>query len=105
MFKGVTISKCRTQIQGFGVDQGRLNHGHWDTSHCQGARLVYRWVPDAGGGRPEPGYMGNHATVFQAEVFAILTCVHDINLLVTRCTTKFNIQQLYVLPTLYLCVV
>jgi hypothetical protein len=27
------------------------------------------------------------------------------NLLVTRCTNKFNIQQLYVLPTLYLCVV
>jgi hypothetical protein len=28
-----------------------------------------------------------------------------INLLVTRCANKFNIQQLYVLPTLYLCVV
>jgi hypothetical protein len=27
------------------------------------------------------------------------------NLLVTRCFNKFNIQQLYVLPTLYLCVV
>jgi hypothetical protein len=27
------------------------------------------------------------------------------NLLVTRCINKFNIQQLYVLPTLYLCVV
>jgi hypothetical protein len=27
-----------------------------------------------------------------------------LNLLVTRCTNKFNIQQLYVLPTLYLCV-
>jgi hypothetical protein len=27
-----------------------------------------------------------------------------INLLVTRCTNKWNIQQLYVLPTLYLCV-
>jgi hypothetical protein len=26
------------------------------------------------------------------------------NLLVARCTNKFNIQQLYVLPTLYLCV-
>jgi hypothetical protein len=26
-------------------------------------------------------------------------------LLVTRCTNKYNIQQLYVLPTLYLCVV
>jgi hypothetical protein len=28
----------------------------------------------------------------------------SINLLVTRCTNKFNIQQWYVLPTLYLCV-
>jgi hypothetical protein len=28
----------------------------------------------------------------------------DLNLLVTRCINKFNIQQLYVLPTLYLCV-
>jgi hypothetical protein len=27
------------------------------------------------------------------------------NLLVTRCTNKFNIQQLYALRTLYLCVV
>jgi hypothetical protein len=27
-----------------------------------------------------------------------------INLLVTWCTNKFNIQQLYALPTLYLCV-
>jgi hypothetical protein len=27
-----------------------------------------------------------------------------LNLLVTRCTNKFNIQQLYVLPTLYSCV-
>jgi hypothetical protein len=27
------------------------------------------------------------------------------NLLVTRCINKFNFQQLYVLPTLYLCVV
>jgi hypothetical protein len=26
------------------------------------------------------------------------------NLLVTRCINKFNIQQLYALPTLYLCV-
>jgi len=26
------------------------------------------------------------------------------NLLVTWCTNRFNIQQLYVLPTLYLCV-
>jgi hypothetical protein len=32
-------------------------------------------------------------------------CPRTINLLVTRCTNKFNIQQLYVLPTLYLCVV
>jgi hypothetical protein len=31
--------------------------------------------------------------------------VQIINLLVTRCINKFNIQQLYVLPTLYLCVV
>jgi hypothetical protein len=34
-------------------------------------------------------------------------CEHipvTINLLVTRCTNKFNTQQLYVLPTLYLCV-
>jgi hypothetical protein len=29
----------------------------------------------------------------------------NINLLVTRCINKFNIQQLYVLPTLYLCIV
>jgi hypothetical protein len=28
-----------------------------------------------------------------------------LNLLVTRCSNKYNIQQLYVLPTLYLCVV
>jgi hypothetical protein len=28
-----------------------------------------------------------------------------LNLLVTRCINKFNIQQLYALPTLYLCVV
>jgi hypothetical protein len=27
------------------------------------------------------------------------------NLLVTRCINKLNIQQCYVLPTLYLCVV
>jgi hypothetical protein len=27
-----------------------------------------------------------------------------LNLLVTRCTNKYNIQQLYVLSTLYLCV-
>jgi hypothetical protein len=29
----------------------------------------------------------------------------QINLLVTRCINKFNIQQLYALPTLHLCVV
>jgi hypothetical protein len=29
---------------------------------------------------------------------------NHFNLLVTRYTSKFNIQQLYVLPTLYLCV-
>jgi hypothetical protein len=29
----------------------------------------------------------------------------SVNLLVTRCINNFNIQQLYVLPTLYLCVV
>jgi hypothetical protein len=34
-----------------------------------------------------------------------LTWAEGINLLVTRCTNKYNIQQLYVLPTLYLCVV
>jgi hypothetical protein len=28
-----------------------------------------------------------------------------VNLLITRCINKFNIQQLYVLPKLYLCVV
>jgi hypothetical protein len=28
----------------------------------------------------------------------------SFNLLVTRCTNKYNIQQLYVLSTLYLCV-
>jgi hypothetical protein len=27
-----------------------------------------------------------------------------VNLLVTRCINKFNIQQLYALTTLYLCV-
>jgi hypothetical protein len=29
----------------------------------------------------------------------------NFNLLVTRCINNFNIQQLYVLPKLYLCVV
>jgi hypothetical protein len=29
---------------------------------------------------------------------------NNINLLVTRCINKFNIQQLYALPILYLCV-
>jgi hypothetical protein len=28
----------------------------------------------------------------------------SLNLLVTRCNNRFNIQQLYVLPALYLCV-
>jgi hypothetical protein len=34
----------------------------------------------------------------------ILPLDFSVNLLVTRCTNKFNIQQLYALPTLYLCV-
>jgi hypothetical protein len=34
-----------------------------------------------------------------------LKMVTSFNLLVTRCTNKFNIQQLYILPALYLCVV
>jgi hypothetical protein len=34
--------------------------------------------------------------------YSNLVC--SINLLVTRCTNKFNIQKLYGLPTLYLCV-
>jgi hypothetical protein len=32
-------------------------------------------------------------------------CAPSFNLLVTRCINKFKIQQLYVMPTLYLCVV
>jgi hypothetical protein len=34
----------------------------------------------------------------------IYKSLSKINLLVTRCTNKFNIQKLYVLSTLYLCV-
>jgi hypothetical protein len=35
----------------------------------------------------------------------LLYVLRTINLLVTRCINNFNIQQLYALPTPYLCVV
>jgi hypothetical protein len=39
------------------------------------------------------------------DTYHILVYADDVNLLVTRCINNFNIQQLYVLATLYLCVV
>jgi hypothetical protein len=57
-----------------------------------------------------PGEKGNRAkncehvksSVVRASYLIQVLCI--LNLLVTRCTNRFNIQQLYVLPALYLCV-
>jgi len=67
-----------------------LDQRNWCSSWNQGARLVYRWVQDewrtgAGVygqsvGRRLSFSLGRHATVFQAEIYAILACVYEIQL-------------------------
>jgi hypothetical protein len=67
-----------------------LDQRNWCSSCNQGARLVYRWVQDewrtgAGVygqsvGRRLSFSLGRHATVFQAEIYAILACVYEIQL-------------------------
>jgi hypothetical protein len=54
--------------------------------------------------------VANWVVAWQAQGVAVIITgaikqLTRVNLLVTRCTNKFNIQQLYGLPTLYLCVV
>jgi hypothetical protein len=59
-----------------------------DSSCSQRAHLVYGWVQDEGGtragiygqyeGRRLCFSLGKYATVFQAEIYAILACAHKI---------------------------
>jgi ribonuclease HI len=65
-----------------------LDQRNWGSSYDQRASLVYRRVQDAGEDwgwglwavceKKAQFSLGKYATVFQAEVFAILACVHDI---------------------------
>jgi len=61
----------------------------WYSTWSQRARLVYRWVQDAEAGTRAGVYkqslgrrlvisLVKYATVFQAEIYTILACAHEI---------------------------
>jgi len=60
--------------------------GHWDSSHTQGAQWVYSWVQDVGEtvlesvGRRLNISLGKCATVFLAEICAILAYAYEIQM-------------------------